>query len=119
MAYTLPRRGGNVRSTSDPFKEFGSDSSSAPRGHKFGMARSIMPSFQHEGQFSLLSPEKRRLMRELERNREVEVPGASMVGVEKAKDIMRHGEVHGRPLTSKQKGLFGLIASGRRPTRMR
>ncbi len=36
---------------------------------------------------------------------------------EKAKEIMRHGEVHGEPLTKKQRGLFGLIAGGGTPTR--
>ncbi len=34
---------------------------------------------------------------------------------EKAKEILRHGEVRGHPLTRKQKGLFGLIAGGGRP----
>lgn len=30
----------------------------------------------------------------------------------KAKEILRHGEVHGRPLTKKQKGFFGARAGG-------
>lgn len=34
---------------------------------------------------------------------------------EKAKEMMRHGEVHGRPLTERQRGLFGLIAGGGKP----
>jgi len=37
----------------------------------------------------------------------------------KAKTMLREGEARGHPLTEKQKGLFGLIASGRRPTRTR
>lgn len=37
---------------------------------------------------------------------------------EKAKEILRHGEVRGEPLTPKQKGLFGLIAGGKKPTRI-
>lgn len=37
---------------------------------------------------------------------------------EKAKEILRHGEVRGHALSAKQKGLFGLIAGGGRPTRM-
>ena len=37
----------------------------------------------------------------------------------KAKKILRHGEVGGKPLTKKQKGLMGLIAAGGRPTRLR
>ncbi len=30
----------------------------------------------------------------------------------KAKEILRHGEVHGKPLTKKQKGFFGAMAGG-------
>ena len=37
----------------------------------------------------------------------------------KAKKILRHGEVKGKPLTKKQKGLFGLIAGGKTPSRLR
>lgn len=37
----------------------------------------------------------------------------------KAKTILEHGEVGGRPLTKKQKALFGLIAGGGTPTRLR
>jgi hypothetical protein len=36
----------------------------------------------------------------------------SSVGKEKAKEIMRHGEVRGRELTPKQKGFFGARAGG-------
>lgn len=61
----------------------------------------------------------RRLQRELASKGQVEVPGASPVSPAKAKEILRHGEVHGQPLTRKQKGLFGLIAGGDRPTRTR
>lgn len=32
----------------------------------------------------------------------------------KAKKILRHGEVHGKPLTKKQKGLFGAKAGGQK-----
>ena len=32
--------------------------------------------------------------------------------------MLRHGEVRGHPLSKKQKGLFGLIKSGKKPTRM-
>lgn len=42
----------------------------------------------------------------------------SPVSAVKAKEIIRHGEVRGKPLTEKQKGLFGLIAGGGHPTRM-
>jgi len=32
---------------------------------------------------------------------------------------MRHGEIHGRPLTAKQRGMFGMIAGGGTPTRVK
>jgi hypothetical protein len=35
----------------------------------------------------------------------------------KAKEMLRHGTAHGKALTSKQKGLFGLIAGGGTPSR--
>ena len=34
------------------------------------------------------------------------------VSKEKAAEIMKHGEVHGKPLTGKQKGYFGARAGG-------
>ena len=34
---------------------------------------------------------------------------------EKAKDILRHGEVHGTALTGRQEKFFGAIAGGERP----
>lgn len=37
----------------------------------------------------------------------------------KAHEIMRHGKVRGAPLTDKQRGLFGLIAGGGTPTRIK
>lgn len=33
----------------------------------------------------------------------------------KAKEILKHGEVQGKPLTPKQKGLFGARAGGAPP----
>ena len=41
------------------------------------------------------------------------------VSARKAKEILGHGEVHGRPLTKRQRGFFGLIAGGGRPTRLK
>lgn len=41
-----------------------------------------------------------------------------MLSQSKAKEILRHEEVHGEPLSKKQKGLFGLIAGGGKPTRI-
>lgn len=35
----------------------------------------------------------------------------------KAAEILHHGKVHGKPLTKKQRGLMGVIASGKKPTR--
>jgi hypothetical protein len=34
--------------------------------------------------------------------------------VKKAKKILKHGKIHGKPLTKKQKGLFGARAGGKR-----
>jgi hypothetical protein len=36
----------------------------------------------------------------------------------KAKEILRDGTVHGKPLTSKQKGFMGIIAGGGTPKKM-
>ena len=33
----------------------------------------------------------------------------------KAKKIKRHGEVHGKPLTTQQEKFFGAIAGGQKP----
>lgn len=35
-----------------------------------------------------------------------------VLSVEKAKEILKHGKVYGKPLSERQKGLFGLIAGG-------
>jgi len=40
---------------------------------------------------------------------------APHLGKRKAKEMLRHGEVRGNPLTEKQRGLFGVIASGKKP----
>jgi hypothetical protein len=37
---------------------------------------------------------------------------------EKAKKMMKDKEAHGKPLTKKQKGLFGMIAGGEKPTKL-
>ncbi len=41
-----------------------------------------------------------------------------MMSQEKAKKMMGDGTAHGKPLTGKQKGLFGLIAGGKKPTKL-
>jgi len=33
----------------------------------------------------------------------------------KAKKILKHGEVHGKPLTKKQKAFMGAVAGGQKP----
>ena len=33
----------------------------------------------------------------------------------KAKEILKDGTAHGKPITKKQKGFFGLIAGGKDP----
>jgi len=35
----------------------------------------------------------------------------------KAKRILKDGTVHGKPLTSAQRGLMGLLAGGKTPTK--
>jgi len=37
----------------------------------------------------------------------------------KARKILKHGSVRGKPLTPKQRGLMGVIASGKKPTRVK
>lgn len=37
---------------------------------------------------------------------------AKKLSREKAKEILRHGEVRGKPLTKKQEGFFGARAGG-------
>ena len=37
----------------------------------------------------------------------------------KAKKILRDKRIRGKKLTKKQRGLFGLIAGGKRPTRLK
>ena len=37
----------------------------------------------------------------------------------KAREILRDGTVHGKKLTKKQLGLFGIIASGKKPGKKR
>ena len=61
----------------------------------------------------------KRLLHELMMQGEVDVPGASLVTRSKAREILSDGTVHGQSLTKKQRGLFGLLASGHRPTRMK
>jgi hypothetical protein len=36
----------------------------------------------------------------------------------KAGKMLKHGSVRGKPLSKKQKGLFGLIKGGKKPTRL-
>lgn len=37
----------------------------------------------------------------------------------KAKKVLRHGKVRGKRLTKRQKGLFGVIAGGKKLTRVK
>ena len=41
------------------------------------------------------------------------------LGVRKAKKILRHGEIRGKPISKAQKGLFGLIAGGGVPSKVK
>jgi len=60
-----------------------------------------------------------RLLEALRRHGAAEVPGASRINPAKALEILHDGTVHGRSITAKQRGYFGLIASHHRPTRMK
>lgn len=42
-----------------------------------------------------------------------------MMSMEKAKKILSDGTINGKPITEKQRGLFGVIAGGGKPTRMK
>jgi hypothetical protein len=37
---------------------------------------------------------------------------AKKLGREKAREMLKHGEVHGQPITKAQRGYFGAVASG-------
>ena len=39
------------------------------------------------------------------------------MSVDKAKKMLHDNSAHGKPLTEKQKGLFGVIASGKKPSK--
>ncbi len=41
----------------------------------------------------------------------------AMLSQAKAREMLHDGTVHGKALTKKQRGYFGLIASGKKPTR--
>jgi hypothetical protein len=43
------------------------------------------------------------------------MPPKKRVSQQKAKKILRHGEVRGKPLTKKQKKFFGAVAGGQKP----
>ncbi len=45
-------------------------------------------------------------------------PHNAIVSKAKAKEILGHGEVHGQPLSERQKRFFGFIAGGGKPTRV-
>lgn len=43
----------------------------------------------------------------------------SLPSVAKAKQILEEGKIGGKSITPAQRGLFGLIAQGKRPTRLK
>lgn len=62
----------------------------------------------------LVSKDKREHIKKLRRlQRELAISPS------KAREMLHHGEVHGKPLSRKQRGLFGMIAGGGHPTRTR
>lgn len=44
---------------------------------------------------------------------------AHRLSAHKARKMLHEGKVRGKKLTKRQRGLFGLIASGKRPSRMK
>ena len=44
---------------------------------------------------------------------------AKLLTAHKAKKILKDKSVHGKSLTSRQKKFFGLVSSGRTPTRLK
>ena len=65
-------------------------------------------------------------MAKLNDGREVPIPGFKIenershkLTAGKARLMLREGEVRGHALTERQRGLFGLIAGGGRPTRIK
>jgi len=38
---------------------------------------------------------------------------------DKAKEILHDGTVRGKPITTKQRGLFGIIMAGKTPTKVK
>ena len=58
------------------------------------------------------------LMRIMEQARPEHMKRGGVVSKAKARKMMRHGRVRGRPLTEAQLGLFGLIAGGKKPSRL-
>ncbi len=45
--------------------------------------------------------------------------GKSLPSQGKAKEIMHDGAVRGKPITTKQRGLFGIIVAGKTPTKVK
>ncbi len=44
---------------------------------------------------------------------------AKKLSAKKAKVMLKEGKANGKSLTKKQKGYFGLVASGKKPTKKR
>ncbi len=45
--------------------------------------------------------------------------GKSLPSQDKAKQMMDDGTVRGKPITTKQRGLFGIIMAGKAPTKVK
>ncbi len=60
---------------------------------------------------------RKQLLEALRTQGHVNVPGCSPVDPSKAREILHDGTVHGQPITAKQRGYFGIIASGKTPRR--
>jgi hypothetical protein len=48
--------------------------------------------------------------------RKGKLKGRSLPSQHKAKEILKDGTIRGKAITKKQRGFFGILASGRKPT---
>lgn len=75
---------------------------------------------QNQQALDALYKEENRLMEALRAVEWIIVPAMEPphnLSQSKAREMLHHGEIHGRPLTKAQRGLFGIIASGKTPRR--
>lgn len=94
------------------------DEKEYPRGQSY-VRPDPVEALRFEEARDALYKEENRLMAELRSmvwlTEPMMEPPHNRLTQEKAKEIMRHGEVHGEPLTGRQRKFFGAIAGGETP----